>query len=165
MTFRVLYLSENIFATVQNRLSFSITWLNGASKDRLWPLLSPKPYEIRPKFARSVNRKPLGAYRKHCSDLTPSDLEPRYVGVKFPTFAVSQPAGRFRSNLSMLCHYHTMPTYPVNFVLIGLTTASQFNKIYFIFLNHDLVWAGTPYGQQYGCIWTAESKNDHIFLA
>ena len=32
MTSRVLYLSENIFATVQNRLIFSITALNGASK-------------------------------------------------------------------------------------------------------------------------------------
>ena len=32
MKSRVLYLSENIFATVQNRLVFSITWLNGASK-------------------------------------------------------------------------------------------------------------------------------------
>ena len=47
----------------------------------------------------------MGAYRKHCSDLTPIDLEPRYKGVKFPTFAVSPPAGRFRSNLSMLCRY------------------------------------------------------------
>ena len=32
MTSRLLYLSDNIFATVQNRLVFSITWLNGASK-------------------------------------------------------------------------------------------------------------------------------------
>ena len=32
MTSRVLYLSENIFVTVQNRLVFSNTLLNGASK-------------------------------------------------------------------------------------------------------------------------------------
>jgi len=32
MTSRLLYLSNNIFATVQNRLVFSNTWLNGASK-------------------------------------------------------------------------------------------------------------------------------------
>ena len=81
MTSRVLYLSENIFATVQNCLVFSITWLNGSSKkDRLWLQLSPKLYKIWPKFVWSVNRKPLGAYQKHCSDLTPSDLEPRYWG-------------------------------------------------------------------------------------
>ena len=32
MTSRLLYLSNNTFATVQNRLVFSNTWLNGASK-------------------------------------------------------------------------------------------------------------------------------------
>ena len=32
MTFRVLYLSENIFATVQNLLVFSVIRLNEASK-------------------------------------------------------------------------------------------------------------------------------------
>jgi len=29
------------------------------------------------------------AYRKHTSDLTLNDLEPRYRGVDFPTFTVS----------------------------------------------------------------------------
>ena len=32
MTSRLLYLSNNIYATVQNRLVFSNTWLNRASK-------------------------------------------------------------------------------------------------------------------------------------
>ena len=32
MTSRLLYPAYNIFATVQNRLVFSNTWLNGASK-------------------------------------------------------------------------------------------------------------------------------------
>ena len=35
MTSRVLYLSENIFATVQNRLVFSITWLNGLEHKKI----------------------------------------------------------------------------------------------------------------------------------
>ena len=32
MTSRLIYLSNNIYATVQNRLGFSNIWLNGASK-------------------------------------------------------------------------------------------------------------------------------------
>ena len=32
MTSRLLYLSENVIVTVQNRPVFSNTWLNGASK-------------------------------------------------------------------------------------------------------------------------------------
>ena len=135
MTSRVLYLSENIFATVQNRLVFSIIRLNGASKKTDFEgnyLANSK--RCSQSLYEGVNRKPLGAYREQSLDLTPSDLEPRYRGVKFPTFAVLLPAGQFRSNLSMLCHYGP-PTHPVNFVLIGWTTASQFNKLFFNYFN------------------------------
>jgi hypothetical protein len=55
--------------------------------------------------------------------------------VKFPTFAVSPPDGRFGQNLSMLAHYHKPSlTSSVNFVSIGRKTASQVKTTFFILL-------------------------------
>ena len=90
MTSRLLYLSNNIYATVQNSLVFSNTWLNGASKRPTLMSIISQTIRDKPKFALSVNRKHMCAYRRHCLDLTPSDLEQRYRGggVKFPTVVV-----------------------------------------------------------------------------
>ena len=92
MTSRVLYLSENVFVIVQNCLVFSIIKPNGGSKKANF---EGNFIANRNSYGQSVDRKPKCAYRRHCSDLTLNDLEPRYRWVKFSTFAIWPPACRF----------------------------------------------------------------------
>ena len=84
--------------------------------DELWWPLSQKRSRIRPKFPLTIDRKPMGVYWKQNSDLTPSDLEPRYKGSYFRP--------------SLLCHLlvdfsqiifwrRPVSTTPANSIMIG----------------------------------------------
>ena len=94
--------SENVFAIVQNRPVFSINALNGASKrpDFDGYYLENRKKKIWPKFVWTVNRKPMKQYR--CLSKALLGFDPLWPWteikdvVKFLTFAVLPPAGRFR---------------------------------------------------------------------
>jgi len=70
------------------RLVFWITALHGASKKTNFKTFISQAVRVTIRFVLCVG-KPC-VYRKHCLDVTPTDLELRYRGyrgVKFPTFA------------------------------------------------------------------------------
>ena len=74
----MLYISENIFATVQNRPVFAIAWLNGASKKtdlNGYYFPNHKRYgKVRVDCGVS-NRKPLGAYWDLLSNATRNSVK------------------------------------------------------------------------------------------